>query len=232
MEQSILTAGFAKVDITPPLGTTIGGYFKERITKGVLDPLFARAIAFGDGDKSAVLLVLDLCALRGESADNWPVHIAEHLSLPREAVFVCCTHSHTAPNVTTGNSDPQYDAWLLRRLCDAGRMALDDRKEVLDVKGAQRDTEGLTYSRRYRMKDGAQMGNPPAKNWEEVLRISHPLGNVDRTLRLVRILRKDAPEIIVINFQSSTNGNIFFTQSICSTVCFRHIIINIVPLPM
>ena len=34
-----LQAGFSRVNITPPLGTEIVGYFHSRYAEGVLDPL-------------------------------------------------------------------------------------------------------------------------------------------------------------------------------------------------
>ena len=42
-----MKAGFARLDITPPFGTCISGYFHERRADGILDPLQAHAIAFG-----------------------------------------------------------------------------------------------------------------------------------------------------------------------------------------
>ena len=74
-----LTAVFARLDITPPLGTRVAGYFSARYTKGVLDPLYVRAVAFGEGDKSAVVLSLDLVSLRQEAGEKWPVAVAERL---------------------------------------------------------------------------------------------------------------------------------------------------------
>lgn len=200
--ESVLNIGFARMDITPPLGVPIGGYFKKRITKGVLDPIFARAISFCSEGKSALLLSLDMWLLNNESANEWPKRIANVLGLDPDSVFLCCTHSHTTPKVTDPESDKDYDRWLFERLCEAGRRALEDEKEVIDIRAAQQDQTDLTFSRRFRMKDGAQMGNPPAATWEDVSKIAHPLGNVDQSLRFVRILRKDAPEILIVNFQS------------------------------
>ena len=45
----MLKAGFARVDITPPFGVSVQGYFEPRTAKGVLDPLLATAVAFDDG---------------------------------------------------------------------------------------------------------------------------------------------------------------------------------------
>ena len=58
-------AGFARVDITPPLGTPIVGYFEERRVKGVLDPLEANALAISDGERAAVLIAADLLGIEG-----------------------------------------------------------------------------------------------------------------------------------------------------------------------
>ena len=193
------TAGFARLDITPPLGVHIGGYYVERIANGVLDPLYVNAVAFGQGEERAVLIVCDMLSIYGNAAHEWPVEIAKKLGLPREAVFTCHTHSHTTPVVdgTREPSDPQYDAWLFRRMCDAARMAMDDCKPVEDVLWAEGQTERLTWVRRFKYKDGhfqtwTKTGDPE---------IVGPACEGDESLRLVRILREDAPEIALVNFQ-------------------------------
>lgn len=50
-----MNVGFARVDITPMLGSAITGYYEPRYADGILDPLLATAIAFDDGEKRAVL---------------------------------------------------------------------------------------------------------------------------------------------------------------------------------
>ena len=42
-------AGFARTDITPPMGSFMPGYFKDRRAKEVLDPLQINCVAFSDG---------------------------------------------------------------------------------------------------------------------------------------------------------------------------------------
>ena len=41
-----LTAGVATVDITPPVGFRMAGYFQERLSTGVHDPLQAKCVVF------------------------------------------------------------------------------------------------------------------------------------------------------------------------------------------
>ena len=47
--------GFSRLDITPPLGIHIAGYYNERIADGILDNLEANCIAVSDGEKTAVI---------------------------------------------------------------------------------------------------------------------------------------------------------------------------------
>ena len=44
----MLTAGVSQLDVTPPLGTKLRGYFEERIASNVHDPLYVRSFAFED----------------------------------------------------------------------------------------------------------------------------------------------------------------------------------------
>ena len=47
----MLQAGFARVDMTPPLGTPLAGYYEARYADGLLDPLELNALALCDGEK-------------------------------------------------------------------------------------------------------------------------------------------------------------------------------------
>ena len=45
----MLKAGFSRLDVTPPLGSYVAGYFVARYAKGVLDPIYLNALAMTDG---------------------------------------------------------------------------------------------------------------------------------------------------------------------------------------
>ena len=64
MEPTALKAGFARAEITPPLGVPIAGYFVPRRATGVLDPLEASCLALSDGASTALLLALDLLGIK------------------------------------------------------------------------------------------------------------------------------------------------------------------------
>ena len=92
MEQKTCTAGYARLDITPPLGMAMIGA-EPRTVKGVRDPLFVRAVAFGEGERHAVLLVCDLLGMYGPWGHEWPGKIAQDVGLEPDAVILCCTHT-------------------------------------------------------------------------------------------------------------------------------------------
>ena len=55
-----LTAGAARVEITPPLSIPYLGYApRHAFFEGVHDPLFARAVVVSDGERRIALVVAD-----------------------------------------------------------------------------------------------------------------------------------------------------------------------------
>ena len=58
-----LKIGFARTDITPPLGVSMPGYYQMRHAKEILDPLLINCLAFSDGAKTAFLMQVDTMCL-------------------------------------------------------------------------------------------------------------------------------------------------------------------------
>ena len=205
MENAVCTAGFARLDITPPLGMGMGGSPKARFNKGVLDPLYVNAVAFGQGKHSAVILVCDILGLYGEIGVRWPGELARDLGLEERCVFLCSVHAHTStvfdPLLESTpddvGADPQYNAFLYRRLHDAAQMALNDRKLVTDTRWTETDLPGIAFVRRYLMKNGTVRTNPKFCDPD----IIRPASETDDSMRVVRIQREGGKEIVLINYQ-------------------------------
>ena len=56
------SAGFARVDITPPLGIQMVGYFHkiyDRRADGIMDPLHAECVAVSDSVSTALIYRVD-----------------------------------------------------------------------------------------------------------------------------------------------------------------------------
>lgn len=193
-------AGFARVDITPPLGSSLQGYYRIRPADGVLDPLLATAIAFEDGEKKAILISVDLCGMPQRLQDRIRGEIARRIEMEQEGVFVHCTHIHQGPHTMDyyGNmKDPSYVDWLVVRLTDVAELAMRDIKPVTYMGYTRGIVEGVSFVRRYRMKDGSIKTNPGRQNPDIVGPVSEP----DTTSQLLVIERENAKEIGIINFQ-------------------------------
>lgn len=93
-----LSAGFAKVDITPATGIHMGGYWGR--TSGatdVSDALWVRALVLGSGSRRVGLAVLDLVGLGAATVARARQEVAATAGLSRDSVMVCCTHTHAGP---------------------------------------------------------------------------------------------------------------------------------------
>ena len=93
-----LKVGWAKREMTPPLGTHMGGYWgRSSGAIDVHDPLAARAIVFSHGSNLACLLALDLVGLSAVTVEEIRTRIRTSAGIAAEAVMVCCTHTHAGP---------------------------------------------------------------------------------------------------------------------------------------
>lgn len=201
----MLYAGFSRVDITPPLGAPLAGASKVRYANGVLDPLELNCVAFSDGENKAVLITADVLYVMENAATEIRGLIAKKCGIPADHVFMQGLHQHTSVRIgckphlgNNGYSDRTYLDFLYRRYCDVVTMALDDLKEATLLYAEKETAKPISFIRRYRMKNGKCKTNPTKGNPD----IVGPLGESDNTVRLLRFVREDAPDIALVNFQT------------------------------
>lgn len=89
------SAGFARLDITPPLGLPMPGHFHKRIADGVLDPLCVECIAVLDGTNDALIYSVDDLQLPGPFFEKAFPAITAATGVPRDRIYVHSTHTHT-----------------------------------------------------------------------------------------------------------------------------------------
>ncbi len=199
----MLKAGFARGEITPPMGVSVDGYYEPRTAKGILDPLLATAVAFDDGEKRAVVMSVDLIGLNMEFMSLLRPAVAKAIDAEVDGVFIACTHTHLGPGVagegdTIGNfQNPKYAEWLITRLADIAFLAINDLTPVTKRLVARGEVKDVAFIRRYRMKDGTVRTNPGWQNPD----VDHALGTPDEESQLLIIKREDKPEIGIVNFQ-------------------------------
>ena len=123
-----MQAGFAEVEITPPVGVELSGYVARLGPSiDVHDPLYARALVLDDGKRRAALVVCDLLGLGASFIAGVRREIGEAIGAAPEAVMVTCTHTHAGPATfflhQCGEIDPTYVATLPAKLREAAAAA-------------------------------------------------------------------------------------------------------------
>ena len=196
-------AGFSRVDVTPPLGIPIPGYFNMRIADGVLDPLVIECVAVSDGTNSALIYSVDDVHLTNPFFEKAFPAITAATGIPRDRIFVHSTHTHTGATDWPREYYSEEQNRLVRlfadiriaKLADIGCFALDDMAPAT-ISIARTECKDVSFIRRYRMKDGSVRTNPGLTNPN----VDCPLGTPDETLQLIRFKRTGAPDIAIINF--------------------------------
>ncbi|MBE6589477.1 MAG: hypothetical protein E7643_04795 [Ruminococcaceae bacterium] len=193
-------AGFSRVDVTPPLGSYISGYFHARYAKGVLDPLELNAAAFSDGENTVLLIIADFIGVDKIHCDLIREKIALRVGIPAEHIMLTALHQHTSvcigmkePNT---RSDVFYMEDVYRKYCDVAQMAINDMAECAPSYAAEETQEPVAFIRRYFMKDGSVATNPGERR-DEILR---PCNDADHTVRLLRFRREGKKDIALVNF--------------------------------
>ncbi|HEV7216055.1 MAG TPA: hypothetical protein VGP33_13150 [Chloroflexota bacterium] len=178
-----LRAGAAKLDITPPLDTPIAGSFNERRATDVDDPLYARALVLEAGDVRLALVACDIIALPVDDVTAAKELIARRTGIPPECVQVAATHTHTAGSPTGLLGTPRaesYMALLPARIASAVELAVK-RLRPARLGSAMLPVEGVTFCRRFRMRDGTVRMNPGRGNPDAV----EPVSPVDPALSVL-----------------------------------------------
>ena len=201
-----LQAGFSKLNINPPMGTPINGYFTARQVKGFLDDLEVCALALRVEDTTVVMLSADNCLFPTATALSMRQQIAQATDLPLDAVWLHTTHTHLAPQVCDSNHSgkynfpeqeqlvEEYEQFLRRRLADAAKLAIADLKDA-KMGWAVGNAPNISFIRRFRMKDGTVRTNPGVGNPD----ILHPIGDVDERVNVLRFDRPD-DSLVLVNF--------------------------------
>lgn len=192
-----LHAGFSRVDVTPMLGIGMAGYFVPRFADGVLDPLQINALALSCGEEKVVLMSIDHCGIVKEVLAPMIDGICEVTGLPREAVYIHSTHTHTGPFLNPNPTDPleiEYAQFVKRKFADAAKLALDDLQPAKMGYGVG-EAPNIAFVRRFRMKDGSVRTNPGVDNPDIVA----PIGDVDERVNVLRFDREN-DSLVLVNF--------------------------------
>ncbi len=123
-------AGAAKRDITPNIEpgkvVYVAGFGNNRTATGIHDPIWARAFAISDGQRTIALVVADVIGLFYEP-DIVRIRQLVAARTPGVHVIVASTHNHNSPDTMglwgpaplISGINPQYQQWLRQQIADA-----------------------------------------------------------------------------------------------------------------
>jgi hypothetical protein len=196
-------AGVAVVDITPPQNYRMSGYFNERLNTGTHDPLLAKALVFREGNQQAALVFCDLIGISLDVSRRARRKAAQATGIPAANILIHGTHSHTGPlydgalrrhfhdqAVAKSGKDPyeevDYPAFLIERIVEAIAQAQAGAQPVKVLAGVA-EQRGLSFNRRFHMKDGSVRFNPGKLNPD----IVKPAGPIDPEVGVILLKSPD-----------------------------------------
>lgn len=184
-ERERLRVGIGVVEITPPTGFPMAGYYHERLAEGMLDPLKAKAIVFLDDDAQAAIVVCDLISISTDLALAIRQRAAETTGISESQIVVSATHSHTAPdygrelylslgNETQDAARKEYVEKLIQGPVDAIAQAFRNAVPASLKAGTTVQQIPISFNRRFVMRNGT------VQTWQsysnpEVVRAAGPI---------------------------------------------------------
>ncbi len=180
-----LQAGFARADITPPVGAQIPGGFNKNISKGVRDPLWVEAAVFVNASTALAVVGVDTLMIPDDVVAE-ARREAERLSgIPAAHILIAASHTHSggpAVDCLGSERDPAYCRTLAQQTAQA--VAEARRNAVPARVGAGLGYEdSVSFNRRFRMKDGSVRTHPGRMNPD----IVEPEGPMDPDVAVIAV---------------------------------------------
>jgi len=185
-QKGYIQAGVAKVKITPPVPCL---RWEGKSLTGVFRDLYARVVVISHGNKKIALVVCDLLGISGDLVEEIRNLVHKQIQVPKEAIQIACTHSHSTPDTSgAGFEDQVYLRFLVgavgKGICEAVENLIPAR-----VGWGRTEIRGLAQSRRKKLVDGkvftTRYGVPSSWRVKSENIASH--GEIDPDLTVVRI---------------------------------------------
>ena len=131
-----LLVGEGVVDISPPLGTALGGFHysdptRPRVTTAIHYPPEVRALVLSRGEMVMAMISFDMLNVSFDMVRDVQTRIESQLGIPAKHVRICATHAHSMPSIAFnrhwGDNNPEYEAMVSRTMVQAVQVALKDR---------------------------------------------------------------------------------------------------------
>lgn len=208
-----LRVGFGRADITPTFAVGLHGYGNvgERQSQGYFNKLYATCVAITDENNKTVLLyTVDLIFVNNHMLRYFRSAVSEATGVPESNITASGTHTHSGPSPTSNNI--YWNDVFAPAMLEAAQTAMADRSQVAAVHAGSTEIEGMNFVRHYITDLDKVVGDNFYNYKTDGVRVSHTT-EVDDEMQLVRFVRKDKQDILMINWQghpkiTSTNETI------------------------
>lgn len=182
-------AGAARVDITPETPVALQGYLnpEHRISTGVHDRLYVRAVVFVSGTRRLVVVSADLASFM--FGPHLRRVVADRAGLQPEELLLCATHTHSGPQLSLNADYPhpnnaRYTARLVDHMVEAVSQA--SRGVAPARLAVGRATSNVGMSRRLAGPDG------------RIVMAPNPLGTSDPEVLAITVRRTGGEAVAVL----------------------------------
>lgn len=230
------SAGYGRINITPRdengnlLPVPLAGYgdTEHRLAETVDGELYVTATAITDASGRTVLLMAaDLSGLNDATLAQYIPHISYMTGIPQGDIIITCSHTHSAPAITS--SLPiivQYKQTLPDLFAQAAIDAMNDRQTATMYTGSfevtgGKDNQGLNFTRHYKYQDPAgnwlySCDNFGERNLDQYDTAQH-VTQADPTMYLVKLAREEGKDILMINWRAHPTMTGGTTQTVLSS---------------
>jgi hypothetical protein len=197
-----LRAGCARVDVTPPQPVTLAGYeSRKELSRGVHDPICARAAAFEQGGHRLVLVSVDTCGFYNGTAAPFRNAILEASGLNPAELFLCAIHTHSAPALALNSerghaNNVEYTKMLQGKLVEAVRSALDRLAPVQIAFGSGSCPVGANRREVVKDNDGKA----------QIVLGRNPMLPIDREVQVLKLVRPGQSQVAGVLFAYATHS--------------------------
>ncbi|MCY4437751.1 MAG: neutral/alkaline non-lysosomal ceramidase N-terminal domain-containing protein [Chloroflexi bacterium] len=109
--------GTASINITPSVGTWMGGYSaRDHGATDIHDDLYAKILVFSDGETKAAVVTCDLVGITEESTAAVRSLVEEQTDIPGSHVMITCSHTHSGPTTREWRYDAPFNTSYMREL--------------------------------------------------------------------------------------------------------------------
>jgi neutral ceramidase len=200
-----LLVGIAETDLTPTMPYGLSGYYHERKSTEVRDPLHAKALVFRQGGESVALVLCDLCGVAPELTEEVRRRAAPRSGIPAERIIVAATHTHTGPAYEAdlrklmergGVDAAAYPPRLIDAITEAVVRAAGSTAPMNLKAGSGTQETPVSFSRRFIMKDGNVQTWANYRN-SETVREANP---VDPEVAVLLVSDAERARAALVNF--------------------------------